>query len=286
MICGHGACNLMHCLAMTLREPVPCISNGLNLSAILFCRLQTVHSAGVEVPGAPVAAGQLDAGLVDGPFAWHALLPGGTLIKAEVSAESAAQTTVDGLRTIMHPDGSMSKQQQGAVELPDGSSLTAAGWLHTDLEGNMTWVLDAGALEDLEKAAVKAAADAAAAAEAAAATAAAEAAAAEAAAAKKVGAKGGDKRALDKQKSASPAAIAAGSDGVSAAAAAGSAADPAAMHGMLDKLATMEPQEKGSIRAAKLTDPDTQAVVVTREDHLMVVNYAGGNRLLQVNSYS
>lgn len=257
------------------------------------CYVQTLHSSGVDVLGAPIAAGSLAPNLLDGPFAWRALLPDGTLIKSAVTAGSAARPDTspvaaqgDGVISIMHPDGSMSRQQPGAVELTDGTSITAAGWLHTSVDGHQSWQLDAGGVEDLKATAAKAAADAATAAEAAANAAAAEAAAAELAAASKKGGKSADKRALDKQKtipapSTGADAAACGANG--AALATGAGADPAALHTMLESLQDQEPQERASIiRTAKLTDPDTQAVVVTREDHLMVVNYVGGNRLLQV----
>jgi hypothetical protein len=49
-------------------------------------------------------------------------------------------------------------------------------------------------------------------------------------------------------------------------------------------LQALAPVSKGCIRAAELTDPDTRAVVVTREDRLLIVDYLDGSRLLQVMS--
>lgn len=300
LACWHGGVPML--------APQLCCPPFMLYSKECLVQMQVMHVSGVDVLGAPIAAGSLDPALLDGPFAWHALLPDGTLVKASLTAASTTKlgktaTTAaalgddsvkDLMVSLLHPDGSMSSQQLGIVDVPDGESMPIPGWLRTSLNGHKTWVVDSTALGELKAAATKAAAEAAAAAQAAAAAAAAEAAAAEAAAAnKKV--KGGDKKALEKQKSAAPPAATAVSNGVDAAAvsqgattASGSSCltGTAAIEAKVQYLEQLEPQPRGSIRTAVLTDPDTRAVVVNREDHLMMINYVGGSRLLQVRNYA
>lgn len=260
----------------------------------------------MNVLGAPLASGHLDGQLPDGPFAWHTLLPDGTLMKADASGgppakQSAAPVGIDEILTcstaagitILHPDGSTSRQQQEHVVLADGSAVTAAGWLHSSTGGQLTWTIDQVALERLKSAAALAAAEASAAAEAAAAAAAAAEEAAAAEAASKKGGKGDKARALDKQRSGAKShgsaafGSAAGDGAVVAGAGSPSSITSTSTHeslqSVLQQLELLEPISKGHIRAACLTDPDTRAVVSTREDHVMVVSYTDGSKLLQVS---
>jgi len=170
-----------------------------------------------------------------------------------------------------------------------------AGWLRTTPQGEQTWVTDPAALQDLREGLAKAAQEAAAAA----AAAAAEAAAAAAAAAETTGKKGskGDKKGLGKQgssktgkqqpldqaPSASATAGAAGEVGASGTAPESDTPRVAlAVDAALQQLEQRPPQSMGSIKAVQLTDADTRAVVTTREDHLLIVDYLDGSRLLQV----
>jgi hypothetical protein len=173
----------------------------------------------VSVLGAPLPPGHLDAGSSVGPFAWHAVLPDGTLVKRVVLGVDAAvpagpagcyhgssgvttdnggcsgrrhemRRQLQGLH-LQHPDGSTSEVvpctlQLSELGISDGT-LTAWGWLHTRPSGDRVWLLADGAEADLYQQAMAAAAEQAAAAlaaaEAAEAAAASAAAAAEAAAA-------------------------------------------------------------------------------------------------------
>lgn len=287
---------------------------GMTVS-VLLCggSPQGVHATGVDVLGAPLAAGKLQ-GLVSGSAsAWHAVLPCGTLVKAAAppphGAAAAAPTGQHGSKasqgtvTILHPDGTVSQQQQQDLVLASVAGdmrQQVPGWLRTGPAGEQTWVVDAEALQDLRAGLAKAAEEAAAAAAAAAAT---EAAAA-AVAAESTGKKGskGSKKALDKsasskkpqqqQKEQGEQAGAATTAAAATAAEAGNAAvagDGEHMQEAMDvadaalqDLEQQPPQSMGSIRAVQLTDADTRAVVTTREDHLLIVNYPDGSRLLQV----
>jgi len=200
-----------------------------------------------------------------------------------------------GCISILHPDGSMSRQQQGAVILGAGNVVKAAGWRRISSTGSQTWALDGSALQRMQDAAATASKQAEAAAAAAAEAAAAAAAAAEAAAAA-AAAEASSKKGKAGQKpaaKASAAATAAPGDSktsadVAAAAPAPNAAGAADTSVLMVKAAQLQevvqhlqalaPEELGHIRAAQLTDPDTQALVVTREDHLLAVNYPDGSR--------
>jgi hypothetical protein len=279
-----------------------------------------MQATGVDVLGAPLAARKLQAAVAASASRWHAVLPDGTLIKASPNADSAAAAaahsaagstgqcvTAGGAScratTVLHTDGSIS--QHHALELPlagvDGElRQEVAGWLRTGPDGEQTWVVDTVALQDLRANLAKAAEEAAVAAAAMAAEAAAAAAAAET-----TGKKGGkgDKKGLGKtvsskqaakqqqqqqqqqQDPAGPAAEAgAGGGGNSSSTATESvhAQAAAAAEAALHELEHQPPQCMGSIRAVQLTDADTQAVVTTREDHLLIVDYPDGSRLLQV----
>lgn len=282
--------------------------------------LQVVQATGVDVLGAPLAAGKLQAAVAASASQWHAVLPDGTLIKASADAAagaiSAARSATgptgqcltagaaaSGCRatSVLHTDGSVSQHHK--LELPlvgvDGELRQEVdGWLRTGPDGEQTWVVDTVALQDLwanlakaaEEAAVAAAAMAAEAAEA-------------AAAAETTGKKGSkDKKGLGKtvsskqaakqqqqqqqQDPAGPAAeAAAGSSGNSTAADSVHVQAAAAAEAALHELEHQAPQFMGSIRAVQLTDADTRAVVTTREDHLLIVDYPDGSRLLQVRGF-
>jgi hypothetical protein len=207
--------------------------------------------------------------------------------------------------TILHPDGSTSQRHELPLALPAevaarAPCLRVPGWLLTSPQGDRSWTADAAAVERLQ-------ADLAAAEEAAlvAAAAAEVAAAAAAAAAAETPTRKGPKdrsKAISKQGGASSkrpelhSAAAAGADAASSAAdaAAGDgssstappldAAGVAAVRGALQQLQEAQPVCQGSIRAVQLTDPDTQAVVTTREDHLLLVSYTDASRLVQVRA--
>jgi hypothetical protein len=238
------------------------------------------------------------------------VLPNGTLIKA-AAPDKAAAASSKCTTTILHPDGTCSQQQQQELTLASvGVEMKqrVAGWLRTSPDGEQVWAVDAVALHNLRADLAKTAEQAAAAAAAAAAEAAAAAVAAESTG--KKGSKGAKKSQLDKQASSKApsskqrlteqpqqqpeqAVSAAGA----AAAAAGGSAEPgstprvadaehvpaaAAAEAALLDLEQQPPQIMGTIRAVRLTDADTGAVVTTREDHLLIVDYPDGSKLLQV----
>lgn len=222
---------------------------------------------------------------------------------AERDADKARQP--QGLATVLHPDGQVSQQHH--LELPlqigmaaaDPTRHEVAGWLRKTPQGEQTWVVDAAALQGLKHSLNRAAQEAAEAVAAAAAEAAAAAAAAEPPS--KKGTKG-DKKALGKQGSSHPgkqaqeqappatpagpvAADGACSMGLGSSSSGGEQLHTAAaIDAALQGLEQQPPQTMGSIRAVQLTDADTGAVVTTREDHLLIVDYPDGSRLLQVRA--
>jgi hypothetical protein len=277
--------------------------------------LQCVEAA-VDVLGALSAAGTLQAQVPASTLAWHAVLPNGTLIKAAAPDRAATTAGSSYTTTILHPDGSCSQQQQQELTLAGvGVSMKqrVAGWLRTSPDGEQVWALDTVALQNLRTDLAKTAEEAAAAGAAAAAEAAAAAAAAESTG--KKGSKGTKKSQLDKQASskipnakqraneqpqqqpgqAVSAAAAAAAAAVTGSAEPGSTprladtghvAAAAAAEAVLLDLERQPPQSMGSIRAVRLTDADTGAVVTTREDHLLIVDYPDGSKLLQVGHMS
>jgi hypothetical protein len=271
--------------------------------------------AAVDVLGALLATGTLQAQVPASTSAWHAVLPNGTLIKAAAPDRAATPAGSSYTTTILHPDGSCSQQQQQELTLAGvGVSMKqrVAGWLRTSPDGEQVWALDTVALQNLRTDLAKTAEEAAAAGAAAAAEAAAAAAAAESTG--KKGSKGTKKSQLDKQASSKiPNAKQRANEqpqqqpeqAVSAAAAAAAAvtgsAEPGSTPGLADAghvaaaaaaeavlldLERQPPQSMGSIRAVRLTDADTGAVVTTREDHLLIVDYPDGSKLLQVGHMS
>jgi hypothetical protein len=271
-----------------------------------------MQATGVNVLGAPLAAGSLQAKVSASTSALHALLPNGTLIKAAAAAGGASTAEPEAL-TILHPDGTVSQQQQQDLTLAGVAGdlkQRVAGWLRTSPHGEQSWAVDVEALQHLRASLAQAAAEATTAA--ATAAEAAAAAAAEAVTGKK-GSKG-SKKDLHKQASSKPPSAKHSAQqqqqqqqqqpqheqATAAAAAAGTGSpDPgatprggeaqhtqqaaaAAAEAALQDLEQQPPQSMGSIRAVRLTDADTQAVVTTREDHLLLVDYPDGSRLLQV----
>eukprot|EP00775_Hariotina_reticulata_P009324 gene9324-9489_t len=140
-----------------------CTSGHVLLAPACPGDIKEMQASGVEVPGAPVAAGTLHPCVPSGSFSWRALLPSGALVKAvsaphgpaaqhcpadqhpvSVAASSAGipplaadllcgrnSMTQHALLTILHTDGSMSTQQGGVLEFAAGSTSAAAGWLRT-----------------------------------------------------------------------------------------------------------------------------------------------------------
>jgi hypothetical protein len=270
---------------------------------------QVLQSSGVSVLGAPLAAGQLDTQLMVGPFAWHAVLADGTLVKAAAAAAAAAthsaadsgvlqQCGSSSRLAILHPDGSTSAQHALQVQ-PQGTAIPPVavdGWLLTTPQGEQSWTADAAALERLEADLVAAEEAAIAAAAAAEAAAAAAAVAAESPTGKK-GSKGEKDRAkaiskhggISTKRPEQPGgtADAEAASAAEGAAQAGTQLDEQAIAAIRDALAELlqqQPVSQGRIRAACLTDPDTRAVVTTREDHLLLIEYADGSKLLQVRA--
>lgn len=271
-----------------------------------------MEATAVNILGAPLSAGRLEAQVAASTSAWHGLLPDGTLLKAAAPAGAApantgstcssTATAVSRMqpvraRTILHPNGALSQQRHMELPLPGAADgvQQVAGWLRTTPQGEQTWVTDPAALQDLREGLAKAAQEAAAAA----AAAAAEAAAAAAAAAETTGKKGskGDKKGLGKQGSSKTGKQQPLDQAASASATAGAAGEVGgsgtapesdtprvalAVDAALQELEQRPPQNMGSIKAVQLTDADTRAVVTTREDHLLIVDYPDGSRLLQV----
>ena len=265
----------------------------------MYCQVPATR--GCAVLGAEVARGDLQQLLPEGPFHWHALLPDGTLVRSAAVADPRQELQL----LITSPGGQISRYQAREV-----AGQKVPGWVRTGTDGQREWVADEealGALRAVAKAAAEvkareaaeAAAQAAAAAEAAAAAAAAE-------AGKKggKGAKGALAKSGSKERAASGSGVrpvsgagtagkdvaAAGSgeggmamvleeggeDGSAAAEAGGEAAGVLGVEGAL-----VMPEDP--LRVAQLQDPDTEAVVYTREDLLMLVAYADGSTLLQVS---
>lgn len=266
-----------------------------------------MQSTEVNVLGAPLAAGNLQAKVSASTSALHALLPNGTLIKVAAASGASTSAAEPEALTILHSDGTMSQQQQQDLTLAGVAGdlkQRVAGWLRTSPHGEQSWAVDVEALQHLRASLAQAAKEAAAAA-----ATAAEAAAAAAAAEAPTGKKGskGSKKDLHKQASSKapsakhssqqqqqqqpqheqaaaaplgspdPGATPRGGEVQHAQEAAAAAAEAA-----LQDLEQQPPQSMGSIRAVQLTDADTRAVVTTREDQLLLVDYPDGSRLLQV----
>lgn len=307
-----GCC---HTQLVSVPEPAATIAWKHNsevcaLSSCLFL-LQTMQATAVGVLGAPLAAGTLQGQVPASTSAWHAVLPNGTLIKGAAAAAHDAAAAADGANTrcagreaatILHPDGTVSQQQQQDLTLAGVAGdmkQQVAGWLRTTPQGEKVWVVDTVALQNLRSslatAAEEAAAAAAAAAEAAAAAAAAE-------STGKKGGKGSKSKALDKQASSKTPSAKHKEQQQQAQEQTAAAAAGAAEQGGTPRVSEVEhpqsaaavaeaalldfeqqpPQSMGNIRAVRLTDADTGAVVTTREDYLLIVDYPDGSRLLQV----
>jgi hypothetical protein len=252
---------------------------------------------GVHVHGAPIEGGDVAPLAPPGPAAWHALLPGGGLLRCGAG----------GGLLLLAPDGTTSAHADAAppaaAEAATASGATlegVPGWVEARPDGARAWRADGPALCSLlaDARAAIAVAEAAAAGAAAAAT---EAAAAAAEAPEGAGKKPkGQPRAATVGKESTnkgatsvncraAAAVGAAADAAAAAplaeaaAAAMAAADAARarLHG-LEAAAALGPVALPPLRAACVTDHDTGALVCTREDGLLAVCYRDGSCLVEV----
>lgn len=212
--------------------------------------VQPASARGVAVLGAPIQGGELAPLLPPQTVEWRAALPGGAIATRKRLMGGGAHTR------IVFVDGSVSEYDESASE---------RGWVRIELTGERCLHPDPSAPEPPPPPPLQPAVDPAAAA--------ADARPPSAPSAKLVS-KNARRRTSEDNKA--PAAGSTPEQGAAPVAVAPEAAAPAA-----EPPAPLQPVQLPPLRCAEVTDLDTGASIITREDLAIIIRYPDGNLLIQ-----